>query len=124
MKKLRDLGERELVSWIIKRLDECDGASLPPGDDAVDMLFKGRLLMTCDMLAESTDIPPGVKLENVGFKAITAATSDIAAKGGRPIAYLISLMLPLDMLFDDFQRLWLGFEEAARLYGEKLWEAI
>ncbi|MCS7133115.1 MAG: thiamine-phosphate kinase [Aigarchaeota archaeon] len=120
MKRLRDLGERELINWIVKRLDECDGATLPPGDDASDMLFKGRLLMSCDMLAASTDIPPGMRIEDVGFKAITSATSDIAAKGGRPLAYLISLMLPPDMPFEDFQGLWRGFEEAARLYGGKI----
>ncbi len=120
MKRLRDLGEKELISWIVRRLDECEGASLPPGDDAADMLFEGRLLVSCDMLAASTDIPRGMDLKDVGFKAITSATSDIAAKGGKPIAYLISLILPADMTLNDFQRLWEGFEEAAKLYEGKI----
>ena len=119
-KKLRDLGERRLVEWIVRRLEECEGASLPPGDDAADMLFKGRLLVSCDMLAASTDIPPGMDLRDVGFKAITSATSDIAAKGGRPIAYLVSLILPPELSLDGFENLWMGFEEAAKLYGGRI----
>ncbi len=120
MRRLRDLGERELVDWISRRLDECEGASLPPGDDAADMLFEGRLIVSCDMLAESTDVPEGMSLKDVGFKAITAATSDVAAKGGSPIAYLISLMLPEDMFVEEFQELWAGLEEAAHFYGGRI----
>lgn len=120
MKRLRDLGERKLLEWIRERLGECEGASLPPGDDAADMLFEGRLMISCDMLAESTDIPEGMSLRDVGFKAITAATSDVAAKGGMPVAYLISLMLPDDMLLEEFQELWAGLEEAAELYGGRI----
>ncbi|MEM3897104.1 MAG: thiamine-phosphate kinase [Nitrososphaerota archaeon] len=120
MRRLRDLGERWLLDWIRGRLDECEGASLPPGDDAADMLFEGRLIMSCDMLAKSTDIPEGMSLRDAGFKAVTAATSDVAAKGGAPVAYLISLMLPGDMLLEDFQELWAGLEEAAKLYGGRI----
>jgi len=119
-KKLRDLGERRLVEWIVRRLEECEGASLPPGDDAADMLFRGRLLVSCDMLAASTDIPPGMDLRDAGFKAITSATSDIAAKGGKPIAYLVSLMLPPELSLESFEDLWEGFEEAAKLYGGRI----
>jgi len=120
MRKLRDLGERRLLEWIIRRLDECEGASLPPGDDAADMIFEGRLIVSCDMLVESTDIPRGMNLRDVGFKAITSATSDIAAKGGKPIAYLISLALPAEMPVAAFQELWEGFKEAADLYGGRI----
>jgi len=119
-RKLRDLGERRLVEWIVRRLEECEGASLPPGDDAADMLFQGRLLVSCDMLAASTDIPPGMNLRDAGFKAITSATSDIAAKGGKPIAYLVSLMLPPELGLESFEDLWEGFEEAAKLYGGRI----
>ena len=119
-RKLRDLGERRLVEWIVRRLEECEGASLPPGDDAADMLFQGRLLVSCDMLAASTDIPPGMNLRDAGFKAITSATSDIAAKGGKPIAYLVSLMLPPELSLESFEDLWEGFEAAAKLYGGRI----
>ena len=120
VKRLRDVGERGLIEWIVRRIEECEGASLPPGDDAADMLFRGRLLVACDMLAESTDIPAEMRLEDVGFKAISSVTSDIAAKGGKPLAYLISLMLPPKMPLESFQKLWMGFEEAARLYDGRI----
>ena len=120
VRRLGEIGEKKLLEWIVKRLEEANGALLPPGDDAVDFPFKGRLIISCDMLAEKTDIPAGVSLRSVGYKAITAATSDVAAKGGKPIAYLISLMLPPDMTEEEFEDLWRGFEEAAKLYGGKI----
>jgi len=119
-KRLGEIGERGLIEWIVKRLGELEGATLPSGDDAVDMLFKGRLVFSCDMLSESTDVPRGMSLRSVGYKAVTATTSDIAAKGGRPIAYLISLLLPSSMREKEFEELWNGFEEAAELYGGRI----
>ncbi len=120
MRKLGEIGERKLVDWIVRRLGELDGATLPPGDDAVDFFFRGRMIASCDMLVEETDVPKGMKLRNVGYKAVTAATSDIAAKGGKPLAYLISLIVPSDMSEESFKDLWIGFEEAAELYGGKI----
>ena len=120
VRRLGEIGERELLEWIVKRLEEPDGAVLPPGDDAADFPFRGRLVVSCDMLAEKTDIPAGMSLRSVGYKAVTAATSDIAAKAGKPIAYLISLMLPPDMSEKEFEELWMGFEEAVKIYDGEI----
>jgi len=117
VRRLGEIGEKKLLEWIVRRLEEPEGAALPPGDDAADFSLRGRLIVSCDMLAEKTDIPPGLGLRSVGYRAVTAATSDVAAKGGKPFAYLISLMLPPDMSEEEFKELWRGFEEAAKLYG-------
>ena len=120
MRSLGDLGERYILKYVIDRLEQLNGSLLPPGDDTVDMILSNRIIFSSDMLLESTDIPPGMSFRDVGYKAVTATTSDIAAKGGKPIAYLISLALPSKMLFDEFEELWNGIEEAAKGYGGKI----
>ena len=119
-KRLGDLGERYILEYVIGRLQQLNGSLLPPGDDAVDMILNDRIIFSSDMLLESTDIPPGMSFRDAGYRAVTATTSDIAAKGGKPIAYLISLALPSKMFFDEFEELWSGIEEAARIYGGKV----
>ena len=117
MRRLKELGERWILDYIRRRLKGLPGALLPPGDDAADTLFHGRLILSSDMLLQSTDIPPGMSFRDIGYKAVTAATSDIAAKGARPLAYLISMALPPEASEEEFEELWSGFEEAAELYG-------
>ncbi|MEN2974058.1 MAG: thiamine-phosphate kinase [Candidatus Caldarchaeales archaeon] len=117
MKKLRDLGERSLIKYINSTLKRFPGSILPVGDDAVDMLIQGRFLVSVDMMVQSTDIPEGVGWRVVGYRAVTSTTSDIAAKGGRPKAYLISMALPPNMDEEDFKDLWSGILEAVEQYG-------
>ena len=119
-RRLKEIGEKRIIEWIVSRIEECEGSLLPPGDDAADMPFRGRLIFACDMLSESTDIPRGLSLRDVGYRALTAVTSDIASKAGKPRAYLISLMLPPDMREEEFEELWSGFEEAAKTYGGRI----
>ena len=119
-RRLGDLGERYILEYVIGRLKQLNGSLLPPGDDTVDMILNDRIIFSSDMFLESTDIPPGMSFRDAGYRAVTATTSDIAAKGGKPIAYLISLALPSKMFFDEFEELWSGIEEAARIYGGKV----
>ena len=120
MKSLGELGEKPILRYVIDRLGQLNGSLLPPGDDAVDMILSNRIIFSSDMLLESTDVPPGMSFRDIGYKAVTATTSDIAAKGGKPIAYLISLALPSSMLFNEFEELWKGLEEASKCYGGKI----
>lgn len=117
MRTLRELGERWILQYVARRLNGLPGALLPPGDDAADMPFDGRLIISSDMMLQSTDIPQGMRFRDVGYKAVTAATSDAAAKGAKPLAYLISLALPPETTEEEFKELWRGFEEAVKLYG-------
>jgi len=120
LKSLGELGEKPILRYVIDRLEQLNGSLLPPGDDAVDMILSNRIIFSSDMLLESTDVPPGMSFRDIGYKAVTATTSDIAAKGGKPIAYLISLALPSSMLFNEFEELWKGLEEASKCYGGKI----
>jgi thiamine-monophosphate kinase len=90
------------------------GLRLGIGDDAA--LFKGSVgsdqILTCDWFLEGTHFlrdqhPP----DAVGWKCLARAVSDIAAMGGVPRCFLLSLMLPathagswLDQFLSGLQR--------------------
>ncbi|MEM2909637.1 MAG: thiamine-phosphate kinase [Nitrososphaerota archaeon] len=116
-RKLQDIGEKGLVERILSRITLGPQHMLPKGDDAVAIGFTGKLVVSTDMLVESTDVPPGMDMESVGWKALTMVVSDLAAKGATPVMYLISLGLPRDMRLEDFEALWSGLENAAHYYG-------
>ncbi len=69
------------------------------------------------MLVKSTDAPKGMTLRQVAMKAVTATVSDLAAKGVKPEALLISLALPPKTTSSQLRELASGFNEAAKLYG-------
>lgn len=114
---LRDIGEKSLVERILSRITLGPRHILPKGDDAVAIEFTGKLVVSTDMLVESTDVPPGMDMESIGWKALTMVVSDIASKGATPILYLISLGLPRSMTIEQFEAFWDGIEKAARYYG-------
>lgn len=53
------------------------------GDDAAII---GEIILTTDMLHESTDFPAGTTRYTAGWRAVGASLSDIAAMGAEPIA--------------------------------------
>lgn len=114
--KLRDLGERAILDYLIPRLSRTNG-HLGPGDDGVDYVPRGRVVLTGDMLVGSTDVPPGAPMESVGWKAVTASLSDLAATGARPVLVLVEMGLPPEMEFDELRRVWSGIEMARDRYS-------
>jgi len=89
-------------SSLIQRIEAALGAKAPSfgvgiGDDAA--LWKARpgrdVILTCDWFLEGSHFwrdvhPPDV----VGWKCLARATSDVAAMGGEPRCFLLSLALP------------------------------
>ena len=57
------------------------------------LLDKG-IVIKSDMLVASTDIPPGMEAWQVARKSVVSCISDLAAKGVRPYAAVISLGIP------------------------------
>ena len=84
------------------------------GDDAAIVSPpQGPLLLAADTVVAGVHTPAGTPLEDIGWKAVVANVSDIAAMGGRPLHLLVAVAAPpgtdLDRLFD-------GVAEAARAY--------
>jgi len=86
------------------------------GDDAAVVAAPaGPLLLAADAVVAGVHADlDAVGLDDLGWRAVVANVSDIAAMGGRPRHLLVSVAAPpeteLDLLFD-------GIDEAAREYG-------
>jgi thiamine-monophosphate kinase len=61
--------------------------------DDVALLDNG-IVIKSDMLVASTDVPPGMEAWQVARKSVVSCISDLAAKGVKPYAAVISLGIP------------------------------
>lgn len=99
------------------------GLRLGIGDDAALIASSGRTewVLTCDQFLEGVHFLAGSHpADSVGYKALTRATSDIAAMGATPRYLLLTLALPAARTgawFDAFLR---GMGRAARQIGLRL----
>lgn len=91
----KGLGEFEVIARYFAPL-ATDAAALELRDDAaVLVVTEGyELVVSCDTLIEGVHFLPEDPPESVGYKALAANLSDIAAKGARGYAYLLSLAVP------------------------------
>jgi thiamine-monophosphate kinase len=103
--RLRDIGERRLISGIRQAVPaKPRGVILGIGDDAAVVRGPGTLVLTHDLLVEDVDFrralyPPRL----LGRKALNVNLSDIAAMGGRPLHAVLGLALP-----GGIERQWLA----------------
>lgn len=120
---LGDLGEFGLIRRIADKVAAAPGVALGIGDDCAALLpTPGRqLLTTSDMLVE------GVHFDlawsdpfTLGRKTLAVNLSDVAAMGGVPRWFLLSLALPSELslpFLDDFTR---GILSMAEEFGVAL----
>jgi thiamine-monophosphate kinase len=89
--------------------------------DDVALLDKG-IVMKSDMLVESTDIPRGMEAWQAARKSIVSCISDLAAKGVKPYAAVISLGIPnsYSMRQRYIEGLAEGFAIASNEFGVKI----
>lgn len=104
---LRSLGEFGLIDRIAARISPLQGVRRGIGDDAAAVEpSTGRIqLMTSDMLLEGVHFdlsytPP----ELLGRKSLAVNLSDIAAMGGDPRWFLLSLALPSSLSLEFVDR--------------------
>jgi len=122
--KLQDLGEGGLIRQIRERFG-AKASQLPVGigDDAavIDLPAGNSLVFCSDLLAENThfirDLHPPA---SIGHKAIAANVSDIAAMGGVPMHFLISLAAPGDLSWLWFEGFFQGVERACEQFDVTL----
>jgi len=118
--KLRDLGESGLIRKIRERFGPKAG-ELPVGigDDAavIDLPENYSLVFCSDLLAENThfirDLHPP---DSIGYKAIAANVSDVAAMGGVATHFLISLAAPGDLDWIWLEAFFRGVEQACERF--------
>ena len=87
--------ERGFHRWIARFFRGAQRGRLPLGDDVAALPIGGRrvALLTTDALVEWTHFLPASPPEAIGAAAAGASLSDLASKGGRPVALLIDLLV-------------------------------
>ncbi len=105
------------VSWLALGAGDDSALLTPrPGYDTI---------LTCDWFLEGTHFLPGKHpADSIGWKCLARALSDVAAMGGQPRCFLLSLALPGKLALrekakgtvwlDEFLR---GLRRAARRFG-------
>ena len=120
-RRVGDLGEFPLIA----RLSGLVGPARPDvrvgiGDDvAVFEVGPGQcVLATCDaQVAGVHFLPDRVDPYRLGRRCAAVNLSDIAAMGGRPTHFLVSLALPPDTSVDFLEALYRGLASEAARYG-------
>jgi thiamine-monophosphate kinase len=119
LKRIEELGERRIIEIIQQRLEPMPNMPVPFGDDvsAFEIDNDTRLIVVkTDMLVGRTDVPSGMSLWQASRKAVIMNVSDLAAKGARPIALLVSLGLPTGLTEKDVEEIGSGLNAGAREY--------
>ena len=92
-------GEFDLIAEVFAPLAGGDPMAFGLGDDAavVRPAADEDLVVTTDALVRGVHFPAGSDPGRVGRKLLRVNLSDLAAKGARPVAYLLTAALPDDV---------------------------
>jgi thiamine-monophosphate kinase len=120
--RLKELGERRVISWIRRTFGRPrTDILLGIGDDAAVVRVPKSLLLTTDILVEDEDFRRAVHPPRLlGRKALNVNLSDIAAMGGRPLHALVGMAMPGDVEERWLRLFMAGFRSAAREAGVAL----
>ena len=112
--------ETEFIRWLRTQLPPHPHLLVGPGDDAavLQLAQHGQCVVTSDMLSDGVDFvlnrgDPRL----VGRKALAVNLSDLAAMAARPVAAIVSLMLPRPEALSLAQGLYAGLLPLAAEFG-------
>ena len=114
---MNKLSEKKIIELFQSRLGN---TSFVPEDVESFKIGKKCIIVKVDTLVESTDLPPGMKLEDVARKSIVSCVSDFAAKGVKPIFGIVSLTIPKRLSKSNIERLAKGFQKATKEFQIKI----
>jgi thiamine-monophosphate kinase len=119
---LRGLTELQIHRIFTNQFARQTGIPLGFNDDvsAIPLSAKTWIIVKTDMLVGSTDVPPGMTVQEAARKAVVATTSDFAAKGVHPKALMISLGLPAPAREKTVRQITRGLRQAATEYECKI----
>jgi thiamine-monophosphate kinase len=114
--------EFDLIEKIRRRTDRINrnhpAILVPPGDDAALLSGLSRPVISTDCQRQDVHFRLDWQTpEEVGFKAVTVALSDLAASFARPVAVFVNLTLTRQATEAMVMRLYEGLGEALGLYG-------
>ena len=118
-KVLREIGEFGLINQIRRWMTPSDPALLQGiGDDVAVIEMRGKvLLVTTDILIEGIHFDRAwIDPYRLGKKALMVNLSDIAAMGGVPKYFLISLGLPKNLSLSFISLFYRGLKEGTKRF--------
>jgi thiamine-monophosphate kinase len=105
-------GEFDRIRRILGEPAPWAGVLVGPGDDATVLEAGEPLVLSSDLSIEGVHFKrEWLSPEEIGYRAVAAALSDLAAMAAEPVGVLVSLALP-DGGDDEVGRLAMGFHEA------------
>lgn len=114
MTTIGDLGEFPFIDRIAKTLGAHPDLVLGAGDDCAIVCIGGEeCAISIDLAVETVHFRPDADPNNVGWKTMTAALSDIAAMGAQPRFALVSVASPPDRSLDYLDKFYAGLNAAA-----------
>jgi thiamine-monophosphate kinase len=117
------LGELEIVKRLTAGLPTRDDVIVGAGDDCA-VVRSGDpahdLLLKADAVIEGRHFARETVPEKIGRKAVGRVLSDIAAMGGEPAHFLISLVAPAETSFDRVKQIYAGAFALAGSAGASL----
>ncbi len=120
---LGEIGEFSLIDRIVERLGEAAARDIlvPPGDDAAVWSGGAATVATIDALVEGTHwrwdtMAPG----DVGWRAVAANVSDLAAMGAEPEYLLVAVVLGRSLTLEQFDGFIDGLAAAALHHGVRV----
>lgn len=117
-KKLGDLGEREVIRLVRGIIESGD---LEFGDDVYSFKRRGEyIVFNIDGVAFEDFILPWMSFEDVGWKAVVMASSDIVAKAAKPYCFMWSIGLPRSFKVKNLLSIVEGGVSAAKSLNAKL----
>lgn len=111
---------------LIRRLLEggtgaIEGVSVGPGDDAAVLDVEGSVVLSSDLAIEGVHFRrEWLTLSEMGYRAVAAALSDLAAMAARPVGVLVSLAIPGAEAADSGPAIQEGIRDACELCGAAL----
>ncbi|MCL0091887.1 thiamine-phosphate kinase, partial [Dehalococcoidales bacterium] len=118
--KISELGEFGLIELLAKMVDaSSDNLLISIGDDAAAWYGDASTqLATVDSFIQDIHFSLAIaSWKDLGWRALAANLSDIAAMGGIPRYALVSLALPGDTEVDNVTALYQGMIELAQQFG-------
>ena len=118
-----DLGENALIEGITSKLPiDSERVIVGPGDDCAVLRTENPEMLELqktDAIVENIHFVPGTDPDQVGWKAIARAVSDIAAMGhsARPVSALITIAVAKDCSVSKISGWYEGMEHCADRYN-------
>jgi thiamine-monophosphate kinase len=118
---LSSIGEFGLIDRLKKRIFRPDRRVVVGiGDDAAVLRQSSEklLLLTTDVLVERVHFDRRIQsYRQIGWRAMVASVSDVAAMGGEPGHALVSICLPADITVEQTEEVYDGLHSVAEEYG-------